>query len=72
MKGIEEGRVCIKTKGRDSGDKCVIVKVIDANFVELVSKTRQKPRKVNINHLELLDQVLSSTKENELKKLFGD
>ena len=71
MKGIEVGRVCIKTKGRDSGDKCVIVKVIDANFVELVSKTRQKPRKVNINHIELLDQVVDSTKENEIKKLFG-
>jgi len=71
MKGIEVGRVCIKTKGRDSGDKCVIVKVIDANFVELVSKTRQKPRKVNINHLELLDQVIDSSKENEIKKLFG-
>lgn len=72
MKGIEVGRVCIKTKGRDSGDKCVIVNVIDSHFVELVSKTRQKPRKVNINHLELLNQVIDSKNENEMKKLFGD
>jgi large subunit ribosomal protein L14e len=72
MKGIEEGRVCVKIKGRDSGDKCVIVKVIDSHFVELVSKTRQKPRKVNVKHLELLNQVVDSNNESEMKKLFGE
>ncbi len=71
MKGIETGRVCVKTKGRDSGDKCVIVKVIDSHFVELITKTRQKPRKVNINHLELLNQVIDPNNESEMKKLFG-
>lgn len=72
MKGIEPGRVCVKTKGRDSGDKCVIIKVIDSHFVELVSKTRQKPRKVNVNHIELLNEVIDSSKESEIKKLFGE
>jgi large subunit ribosomal protein L14e len=72
MKGIEEGCVCVKIKGRDSGDKCVIVKVIDSHFVELVSKTRQKPRKVNVKHLELLNQVVDSNNESEMKKLFGE
>jgi large subunit ribosomal protein L14e len=72
MKGIEEGRVCIKTKGRDSGDKCVIVKVIDSHFVELISKTRQKPRKVNVNHLEFLNEVIDVKDQSEIKKVFGE
>lgn len=72
MKGIEVGRVCVKTKGRDSGDKCVIVNVLDSPYVELISKTRRKPRKVNVNHLELLNEVIDSKNESEIKKILGE
>ena len=36
MASIEVGRVCVKTAGREAGEKCVIVDVIDNNFLEVV------------------------------------
>lgn len=50
---MDIGRVCVKIAGRDAGLKCVIVKVIDDNYVFVDGETRA--RKVNINHLEPLD-----------------
>ncbi len=47
---IEIGRICIKTAGRDSGKRCVIVDVVDDTFVLIDGETRRK--KVNIKHLE--------------------
>jgi len=52
---IEVGRICIKTYGREAGKKCVIVDVIDKNFVLItgpkdINKVRR--RKANINHIE--------------------
>ncbi|MCD6529922.1 50S ribosomal protein L14e [Candidatus Bathyarchaeota archaeon] len=55
MPAIEVGRICVKTSGRESGRKCVIVDIIDRNFVlvtgpKKVSGVRR--RRSNINHLE--------------------
>ena len=36
MASIEVGRVCVKTAGREAGEKCAIVEIIDENFVEVV------------------------------------
>ncbi|WP_457611716.1 KOW motif-containing protein, partial [Methanocaldococcus sp.] len=33
MAAIEIGRVCIKTLGREAGNTCVIVDILDKNFV---------------------------------------
>ncbi|MEM3363927.1 MAG: 50S ribosomal protein L14e [Candidatus Micrarchaeia archaeon] len=69
MKGIEPGRVCVKLKGRDAGTKCIITKVLDGSFVEVMTATRKKgTRKVNIKHLELLDNVVELADENAVKK----
>jgi large subunit ribosomal protein L14e len=68
MKGIEPGRVCVKLRGRDAGSKCVISEVIDHNFVQVISGSRKKQRRVNISHLELLDRIVDLADENELKK----
>ena len=38
MASIEVGRVCIKTAGREAGEKCAIVEIIDENFVEVVGE----------------------------------
>jgi large subunit ribosomal protein L14e len=46
---IEIGRVCIKKTGRESDKKCVIVDVIDENFVLIDGNVKR--RKCNINHL---------------------
>jgi len=52
---IEVGRICIKTFGREAGKKCVIVDVIDKNFILITGPkgiNKVKRRKVNVNHVE--------------------
>ena len=54
---MEVGRVCMKIAGREAGKICVIVKVVDRNFVEITGPkalTGVKRRKCNIDHLEPL------------------
>ena len=55
MPAIEIGRICIKTYGREVGRKCVVLDVIDKNFVFITGPkqvTGIKKRRVNINHIE--------------------
>ena len=55
MTAIEIGRICVKTFGREAGKKCVIVDVIDKNFVLITgpkSVSTVKRRKANVNHIE--------------------
>ena len=52
---MEIGRVCTKIAGRDAGKSCIIIDVIDNNFVMVDGYTRRK--KVNIRHLEPLTAV---------------
>jgi large subunit ribosomal protein L14e len=63
---IEVGRVCIKKSGRDAGDKAVITKIFDKNFVEVMTHTRPKPRKINAKHLEFLNEKLDVKNTGEL------
>jgi len=55
LPAIEVGRICVKIAGREAGRKCVIVDIVDKNFV-LVTGPRKvsgvKRRRVNANHLE--------------------
>lgn len=57
MPAIEIGRVCVKTAGREAGQKCAIVEVIDDKFVEIVG-ANIKNRRCNIRHLEPLDETV--------------
>ncbi len=55
MPAIEVGRICVKIAGRESGRKCVIVDIIDDNFVLVTGPkplTGVKRRRANIKHLE--------------------
>jgi len=80
---IEVGRVCIKITGREAGKKCVVVKIIDKNFVEITGPkelTGVRRRRVNIKHLLPLplkvdilegagdEEVLEALKGTELYK----
>ncbi|MGB9853629.1 MAG: 50S ribosomal protein L14e [Candidatus Bathyarchaeales archaeon] len=59
MPAIEVGRICVKISGREAGKKCVIVDVIDKNFVLVTGPktvTGIKRRRANINHLEPLSE----------------
>jgi large subunit ribosomal protein L14e len=71
MPAIEVGRICMKISGREAGEKCVIVEIIDDKFVEVMGST-VKNRRCNIKHLEPLDQVIEIKSEDpeEIKKEF--
>lgn len=76
MPVIEIGRICVKLRGREAGKKCVIVDIIDNNFV-LVTGPKNvngvKRRRVNILHIEPTDKKIDITKgasdEEVTKKL---
>ena len=57
MVAIDVGRICIKTQGREKGNKCVIIDVIDRNFV-VVTVPTVKRRRVNMDHLMPLDETV--------------
>ena len=67
MASIEVGRVCVKTAGREAGERCAIIDIIDDNFVEIVGQTI-KNRRCNINHLEPIDQTVEVTDDIEAIK----
>jgi large subunit ribosomal protein L14e len=55
LAAIEVGRICVKIAGREAGKKCVVVEVIDRNFVFITGPKELngvKRRRVNINHVE--------------------
>lgn len=59
---IEIGRICVKLRGREAGRKCVIVDIIDENFVLVTgpkSLSGVKRRKVNVNHIEPTDRKIN-------------
>ncbi len=61
------GRLGVKLRGRDAGKKCVIVNILDKNFV-LVTGPKQltgvRRRKVNIDHILLLPQQIKISKNS--------
>lgn len=59
-KMIEIGRLCVKTAGRDAGKKCLIIDILDGNYVLIDGETRR--RKCNIMHIEPLSQKIEIKK----------
>ena len=57
---IEVGRICVKLAGRDAGKKCVIIDVLDKNFVMIDGGVRR--RKCNIDHLEPTKDTIKISK----------
>lgn len=76
MPAIDVGRICVKLVGREAGKKCVIVEVVDRNFV-LVTGPKQlngvRRRRVNVNHIEVTDRKVNirrgETDEDLIKSL---
>jgi large subunit ribosomal protein L14e len=65
MPAIEVGRICIKSSGRETGRKCVIVDVMDKSFVLVTGPkkvTGVKRRRANINHLSPLQDKIEVTR----------
>ncbi len=62
MPAIEVGRICIKTRGREAGKRCVIVDLIDKNFVLITgpkSVTGVRRRRANISHLNPTEEKIN-------------
>ena len=57
---IEIGRLCVKIAGREAGKKCVIVDIIDDNYVLIDGQLRRK--KCSISHLEPLEKKIEIKK----------
>ncbi len=61
MPAIEVGRICVKTRGREAGRRCVVIDIIDRNFVLVTGPknvTGVRRRRANINHLKPTDDVI--------------
>jgi large subunit ribosomal protein L14e len=67
---IDVGRVCMKTQGREKGNKCVIIDVIDRNFV-VVTGPEVKRRRVNMDHLMPLDEIVEIQRNATDEEVYG-
>ena len=66
----EIGRLCVKIAGRDAGLRCVIVDVLENNFVLIDGQTRR--RKCNIKHLEPLKEIIKIKKNSSSKDVASE
>ena len=71
MTAMDVGRVCVNLTGREEGKRCVIVDILDRNFVVVLGPEVRR-RRVNMNHLAPLEDVLeinrNSTDEEIVSK----
>jgi len=61
LPAMEIGRICIKNLGREAGKKCVIIDLVDKNFVLITgpkATTGIKRRRANINHLQITQEKI--------------
>ena len=57
MSIYEIGRICVKTMGRESAQYCVIVDIIDKNYL-LIDGIKIKRRRVNYKHIITIDKQI--------------
>lgn len=70
---MEVGRMCVKLAGRETGKKCVIVDLVDENFV-LVCGPEVKRRKCNVRHLQQLGkrfEIKKGASDADIAKVMG-
>jgi len=77
MASFEVGRVCVKLSGRETGKKCVVVDVVDKNFVLVTGPktvTGVRRRRTNVDHLEPTTEVIELKKgaaDDEVEKVLA-
>ena len=77
MSSLDVGRICIKLTGREAGSRCVIVDVIDRNYVLVTGPqemTGVRRRRVNMSHLKPLDEkveIARNASDDEILKILG-
>ncbi|MFX1418309.1 MAG: 50S ribosomal protein L14e [Promethearchaeota archaeon] len=55
------GRLCVKTTGRETGYYCVIVDIIDKNYL-LIDGMKVRRRRVNYKHIEPIAETVEIKK----------
>jgi large subunit ribosomal protein L14e len=74
MVAVEIGKICVKTFGREAGSKCVIVDLVDDNFVVITGPKEVngvKRRRANVKHIEITNDTVNIKKgssDDEVKK----
>ncbi len=61
LSAMDVGRICVKLKGREAGSRCVVVDVVDRNYVIVTGPlevTGVRRRRVNMSHLQPLNEVV--------------
>lgn len=66
---LEIGRLCVKIAGRDGGNKCAIIDILDKNYVVIDGNVRRK--KCNIAHLVPLDKTLEIKKNASTEEVLA-
>ncbi|MFX0041341.1 MAG: 50S ribosomal protein L14e [Candidatus Hodarchaeota archaeon] len=61
MSVYDIGRICLKTMGREAGYYCVIVDVIDKNYL-LIDGLKTRRRRVNYKHIEPIADTIDIKK----------
>ncbi|MFX1503972.1 MAG: 50S ribosomal protein L14e [Promethearchaeota archaeon] len=61
MSVYDIGRLCVKTMGREAGYYCVIVDVIDKNYL-IIDGLKIRRRRVNLNHIEPIAETIEIKK----------
>ncbi|MFX1389231.1 MAG: 50S ribosomal protein L14e [Promethearchaeota archaeon] len=61
MSIYDVGRLCIKTMGREAGYHCIIVDIIDKNYL-LIDGLKLRRRRVNYKHIEPLEEIVDIKK----------
>ena len=74
LSAMDVGRICVKLKGREAGSRCVIVDVVDRNYVIITGPpeiTGVRRRRVNMSHLQPLDEVVEISKNASDEEIAG-
>ncbi len=61
MSVYDIGRLCVKTMGREAGHYCVIVDIIDKNYL-LIDGLKVRRRRVNYKHIEPIAETIEIKK----------
>jgi large subunit ribosomal protein L14e len=72
MPAIEVGRICVKLSGREAGRKCVVIDIIDKNFILVTGPFKVsgvKRRRVNVNHVEPTEAKVDVKKGDDDEKV---
>jgi len=71
MSAMDVGRVCVKLTGREEGKRCVIVDILDRNYVVVVGPEVRR-RRVNMNHLAPMNEILDINRNSPDEEIISN